>query len=63
MGVSGGDYNYWVFQKNTTWLQDLKDLKMISNAWTVNRPDEMQWCIDQEVDYITTDYPCMFMGL
>lgn len=63
MGVSGGDYNYWVFPKNTTWLQDLKDLKMISNAWTVNRPDEMQWCIDQEVDYITTDYPCMFMGL
>lgn len=63
MGVSGGDYNYWVFQKNQTWLQELKDRKMISNAWTVDRPDELQWCIDNQVDYVTTNYPCMFMGL
>ena len=27
------------------------------NVWTVNDPADMQWCIDNGVDYITTNAP------
>lgn len=63
LGATGADYNYWAFHKNPRWLQNLKDLKMISNVWTVNSPDEMQWCIDNGIDLLTTDSPTMFIGL
>lgn len=63
LGATGADYNYWAFHKNPEWLKDLKDLGMTSNVWTVNIPSEMQWCIDNGFDLITTDAPTAFLGL
>lgn len=63
IGATGADYNYWAYQKNTEWLDDLKKLGMESNVWTVNKAPEMQWCIDQKVDFITTDYPNIYLQL
>ncbi len=63
MGAAGADYNYWAYQRNPQWVQQLKDLGLEINVWTVDNIDEMKWCIDNEVDYITTNYPERFMEL
>lgn len=63
LGVKGADYNFSVYQKNSTWLTDLKSLGMVSNVWTVNKSEQMQWCIEQEIDFITTDAPLTYLSL
>jgi glycerophosphoryl diester phosphodiesterase len=32
---------------------------MIVNVWTVNKEEDIRWCIEQGVDYITTDDPVL----
>ncbi len=27
------------------------------NIWTVDSPEDLQWCIDNGADFITTNYP------
>ena len=63
MGAAGADYNYWAYQRNPQWVQQLKDLGLEINVWTVDNENEMKWCIDNGVDYITTNYPERFMEL
>ena len=63
LGATGADYNYWAYHKNPDWLKALKNSGMTSNVWTVNIPSEMQWCIDNGFDLITTDAPTAFLGL
>ena len=62
MGMTGCDFNYWVFQNNPTWLHSIKWLKMASNVWTVNNPVEMLWVIENGFDFIT-DRPDLFLRL
>lgn len=57
IGGSGADYHINVFKKNPQWIRQLHDLGLEVNVWTVNDPDEIQWCIDHGVDYITTNNP------
>jgi glycerophosphoryl diester phosphodiesterase len=63
LGIRGADYNYSVYQKNPTWLAELKSMQMVSNVWTVNKSEQMQWCIDHELDFITTDAPELYKSL
>ena len=63
LGAAGGDYNYWVYQGNPSWLDYMKREKMISNVWTVDNPLEMIRTIRQGIDYITTDRPELFLQL
>lgn len=55
-GFYGSDYHYSVFQKNS-WFAPSKKLGLAINAWTVNTKPEMEWLLDNEVDYITTNEP------
>ncbi len=55
--LTGVDYHYSVFQKNPTWIKEFKALKLKTNAWTVNKEEDMKFVIDQKVDFITTDEP------
>lgn len=57
LGYTGIDYNISVMQKNPQWIKQCKDLDLTVNVWTVNDPEQIKWCIDQKVDYITTDNP------
>ncbi|MBQ5875136.1 MAG: hypothetical protein IIW60_04620 [Alistipes sp.] len=43
--------------KYPEWIQQCHDLGLTVNIWTVNKTDELQWCIDNKADYITTDHP------
>lgn len=56
-GMSGLDYHYSVFQKNPDWIAQSKAHKLALNAWTVNKAEDMDWFLERQFDYITTDEP------
>ena len=55
--AAGQDYHINVFRKHIGWIKECHDLGLKVNVWTVNSLEDMQWCIDRGVDYITTDEP------
>ena len=57
LGYAGIDYNIGVMQKNPEWIKQSQALGLTVNVWTVHDTERIQWCIDQKVDYITTDNP------
>jgi glycerophosphoryl diester phosphodiesterase len=44
-------------QQHPEWIKQSQALGMTVNVWTVNDTERIQWCIDQKVDFITTDNP------
>lgn len=63
MGCTGADYDYKVFRKHPEWIRQCHDLGLKVNAWTVNKPDDLQWLIDQKADFITTNEPLLLQEL
>lgn len=59
MGCAGIDYNFRVLKKRPQWIKESHDLGMYVNAWTVNKEEDIRWCIENGVDYITTDDPML----
>ncbi|NGM60733.1 glycerophosphodiester phosphodiesterase [Sphingobacterium sp. SGG-5] len=55
--IYGLDYNAGVLKKNTQYVEQAKKLGIKTNVWTVNTEEDMQYFIQQGVDYITTDQP------
>ncbi|GHT10156.1 glycerophosphoryl diester phosphodiesterase [Bacteroidia bacterium] len=62
-GYWGLDYNNNVLKKNPTWIKDAKKLGLTTNVWTVNKREDMQYFIEQGVDFITTDDPKLLKEL
>lgn len=56
-GIKGLDYNYKVYQQNPQWINQAKALGLVLNVWTVNEPAQLDWCIAQGFDFITTNEP------
>lgn len=63
LGAAGGDYNHGVYIKHPEWLEYMKQHGMISNIWTVNHPVDMIWAMRQQIDFLTTDRPDLFLQL
>ncbi len=63
MGCAGPDYHYSVFRKNPEWLKECRELELKTNAWTVNDPKDMQWLIENNIDFITTNEPVMLQEI
>ena len=63
MGAAGMDYHFSVFQAHPEWIQECKKLGLKTNAWTVNKADDLRWCIDQGIDFITTNEPELLQQL
>ncbi|PVH25493.1 glycerophosphodiester phosphodiesterase [Sphingobacterium corticibacter] len=61
--LTGVDYHYSLFQKNPTWIQEFKALGLKTNAWTANKKEDIQFLIDQKIDFITTDEPELALKL
>ena len=57
MGCAGPDYNLKVFKEHPQWIEECHKLGMKVNVWTVNSVENMEWCIQHKVDFITTDEP------
>lgn len=56
-GGAAADYHISVFRSNPQWIKRLHELGLKVNIWTVDSQTDIQWCIDHEADYITTDEP------
>lgn len=56
-GVNGIDYHFNIFALHPKWADEARELKMSTNAWTVNKEDKMRQVIEQGIMYITTDNP------
>lgn len=57
LGYTGIDYNIGTMKKRPEWIKQCHDLGLTVNVWTVNDTENLQWCINNGVDYITTDNP------
>lgn len=57
MGGAGVDYHISVFRNHPDWLSRCHKLGLKANVWTVNKKEDLQWCIDQGFDFITTNEP------
>lgn len=57
LGLTGIDYSGDVLRRHPKWVEQAHKLGLEVNVWTVNSEEEMNYFIDQGVDYITTNYP------
>lgn len=63
LGAAGLDYSLRTMQRHPEWFGQARELGLEVNVWTVNDPADMQWCIDQGADYITTNDPVALQDL
>lgn len=56
-GFTGMDYHYSVYQKNENYIERCKKLGISVNGWTANTPEEINYLISNQADYITTNQP------
>ena len=56
-GYTGIDYNIGVMKAHPEWFKQSHDNGLTVNVWTVNDTENLQWCIDNGADYLTTDNP------
>ena len=56
-GGAGADFNISVYRKNPTWIGLLHEQGMPVNVWTVDKEEDLLWCIGHGVDMITTNEP------
>lgn len=63
MGGAGIDYSLKAIKKHPEWIKECHDLGLLVNIWTINSKDDMKWCIDQNVDFITTNDPELLQTL
>jgi len=57
------DYNINVMRKNPHWIKEAHDLGLTVNVWTVNKQEDMEWLLDENVAFISTDEPEMLFQL
>lgn len=55
MGCTGIDYNIGRIKSKKGWIKQAHKLGMTVNVWTVNKEADIRWCIQNGVDFITTD--------
>ncbi|MEJ5962328.1 glycerophosphodiester phosphodiesterase [Pedobacter immunditicola] len=55
-GFAGADYHFTAY-KTSDWFSKAKELGLTLNAWTVNNAEDMQWLLDNKVEFITTNEP------
>ena len=57
MGCTGIDYPFAKLKKKKNWIKQAQKLGLTVNVWTVNKDQDIRWCIQNGVDIITTDDP------
>lgn len=62
-GYFGFDYNIRVLRENPQWIKEAQDLGLTVNCWTVNKKEDMEWLLEKNVEFITTDEPELLLEL
>lgn len=57
LGVTGPDFHISHFRKNPDWLPTFKAEGKPVNIWTVDKPEDISFCIENGADFITTNEP------
>ena len=55
--ITGLDYLIYKFKEKPEWITEAKDLGLKLNSWTANKQEDIDWLLEQNFDYITTDEP------
>lgn len=61
--ILGMDYYISAFKNNPTWIAQAKAKNIKLNVWTVNKESDMNWFLDREFDFITTNEPELLFDL
>lgn len=56
-GLAGIDFSQKCLREHPDYISRAHALGMKVNVWTVNKPDDIRYWIEQGVDFITTDNP------
>ena len=60
-GLNGIDYHFEVLLQNPLSIKQFKDVGLQTNSWTVNDLNTAKKLISQQINFITTDYPLLFL--
>ncbi|WP_339918167.1 glycerophosphodiester phosphodiesterase family protein [Yeosuana marina] len=56
-GISGIDYYLKVYRDRPEWIKRSKEIGVLLNAWTANTPEDLDWLLENNFDFITTNEP------
>ncbi len=56
-GINGIDYNHNILNLNSNWIREAHSLGMSTNAWTVNKENDMRKMLGNGINSLTTDNP------
>ncbi len=59
----GIDYDYLLFLEHPEWISEAKDLGLLTNSWTINEIDILKVLLQQNIDFVTTDRPDLFLSI
>lgn len=57
MGGKGLDYSIGTMRRHPEWIDQAHQLGLLVNIWTVDKEEDMKWCIENGADFITTNHP------
>lgn len=61
--ISGIDYHYSHFKKDKELQNEAKTMGLLTNVWTVNSEEDLNYFYDLGLDYITTDQPELLLKI
>lgn len=56
-GYAGIDYEDKVLKENPTWIKEAHKLGLVTNVWTVDDMNDINYFFKQGIDYVTTNEP------
>ncbi len=63
-GLDGVDYNGKILREtHPEWIEKCHELGLKVNVWTIDDKDNLQYFIDHDVDYITTNEPVVLQQM
>ncbi|WP_234733577.1 glycerophosphodiester phosphodiesterase [Tellurirhabdus bombi] len=62
-GLYGLDYHQSVLKKNENWIKEAQQKNLTVNTWTINQREMMDWMLERNVDFITTDEPEQLLNI
>ncbi len=57
LGLAGVDYSMKALKEHPEWIDECHKLGLKVNVWTADEDEDIQYFIDNGVDFITTNYP------
>lgn len=61
--ISGIDYSFYAYQKDNSLIKEAHAAGLLTNVWTVNKPEDLLYYYQSGVDYITTDEPELLLKI